>query len=231
MKLFSFLKKREKKLDPVITIQDAFLSNYKKLLDELANDNIGWKKPFGVKKFESFILAKFITDYSFNTLYVEDLDKDQIDGYQRLCDSTFIIQHDILFNGILKYIDMESIINEKIENYKNLRKENRPPECWHIIFSLITNNPSYEKAQKEVENNKSTLELVKSNKKFKNLIKKSEQKLLFSENLLQSYVSIEVTFPRIIRQSKAIFKKINTKKIKAAVKKLEKAEKKKDKKK
>ena len=84
----------------------------------MANDNIGWKKPFGVKKFESFILAKFITDYSFNTLYVEDLDKDQIDGYQKLCDSTFIIQHDILFNGILKYIDMESIINEKIEKHK-----------------------------------------------------------------------------------------------------------------
>ena len=49
----------------------------------------------------------------------------------------------------------------------NLRKENRPPECWHIIFSLLTNNPSYEKAQKEVENNKSTLELVKSNKNLK----------------------------------------------------------------
>jgi len=126
---------------------------------------------------------------------------------------------------------MESVINEKIENYKTLRRENRPPECWHIIFSLLTNNPTYEIAEKEVENNKSTLKLVKSNKKFKNLIKKSEQKLLYSENLLQSFVSIEVTFPRIIRQSKAIFKKINTKKIKAAVKKLEKAEKKKEKKK
>ena len=231
MKLFSIFKKKEKKINPEQLIVSTFNATYEKLLDELALDEYCWDKPFGIKKFECFVLAKFVTDYSFNTLYAEDLDKDQTEGYQRLCDSYFIEQHDIIFNGMLKYSDMEIIINEKIENYKTLRRENRPPECWYAIFSHFSGNLTLDEVNEEVERQISGLELVKSNAKFKKLVPQCELKLEKTKALANAFMSVEVTFPRAVRSSKSELKKINLKKIKAAIKKLDKAEKKKEKKK
>ena len=231
MKLFSIFKKKEKKVNPEQLIVSTFDSNYKKLLDELTLDEYCWDKPFGIKKFECFILAKFVTDYSFNTLYAEELDKDQSEGFQRLCDAHFIEQHDIIFNGMLKFIDMETIINEKIESYKTLRRENRPPECWYEIYSHFSGNLTFDEANEEVERQTGGLELVKSNTKFKKLVPQCELKLEQTKALAKAFMSAEVIFPRTVRFSKSEFKKINLKKIKAAVKKLDKAEKKKEKKK
>ena len=231
MKLFSIFKKKEKKVNPEQLIVSTFDSNYKKLLDELTLNEYCWDKPFGIKKFECFVLAKFVTDYSFNTLYAEDMDKDQSEGYQRLCDSHFIEQHDIIFNGMLKYGEMESIISEKIEHYKTLRRENRPPECWYAIYSHFAGNLTFDETNEEVERQIGGLELVKSNPKFKKLIPQCELKLEETKALAKAFMSVEVTFPRTVRSSKAEFKKINLKKIKAAIKKLDKAEKKKENKK
>ena len=231
MKLFSIFKKKEKKVNPEQLIDSTFDSNYKKLLDELTLDEYCWDKPFGIKKFECFILAKFVTDYSFNTLYAEELDKDQSEGFQRLCDAHFIQQHDIIFNGMLKFIDMETIINEKIESYKTLRRENRPPECWYEIYSHFSGNLTFDEANEEVERQTGGLELVKSNAKFKKLVPQCEFKLEQTKALAKAFMSAEVIFPRTVRFSKSQFKKINLKKIKAAIKKLDKAEKKKEKKK
>ena len=231
MKLFSIFKKKEKKVNPEQLIVETFNSNYKKLLDELTLAEYCWDKPFGIKKFECFVLAKFVTDYSFKTLYAEDSDKEVLEGFERLCDSHFIHQHDIIFNGILKFSDMETIINEKIEIYKTFRRESRPPECWHAIYSHFSGNLTVDEANKEVERQFSGLELVKSNMKFKKLVPQCELRLDESKALVKAYISAEVTFPRTVRFSKSQFKKINIKKIKAAIKQLDKAEKKKEKKK
>ena len=231
MKLFSIFKKKEKKVNPEQLIVSTFDSNYKKLLDELTLDEYCWDKPYGIKKFECFVLAKFVTDYSFNTLFAEDLDKDHSNGFQRLCDSYFIEQHDITFNGMLKFSEMETIINEKIESYKTLRRENRPPECWHEIYSHFSGNLTFEEANGEVERQIAGLELVKSNVKFKKLVPECELGLEQIKALAKAFISAEVIFPRTVRFSKSEFKKINLKKIKAAIKKLDKAEKKKEKKK
>jgi hypothetical protein len=201
------------------------------LLGELVLDEYCWDKPYGVKKFECLVLAKFVTDYSFMTLFSEDIDKDQSKGYQRLCDIHFIEQHDIIFNGILKYIDMASIINEKIESYKKLRRENRPPECWYEIFSEFTGNLTLNEANEEVERQTSGLALVKSNSKFKKLVPKCEIKLEETTALVQSFMSAEVAFPRVVRASKSKFKKMNLNKIMVAIKKLDRAENKKENKK
>lgn len=231
MNFFSIFKKKEKKVNPEKLIASTFDSNYKKLLDELTLDEYCWDKPFGIKKFECFVLAKFVTDYSFKTLYAEDIDKDQSEGYERLCNSHFIEQHDIIFNGMLKFSEMESVINEKIECYKTLRRESRPPECWYAIYSDFSGNLTFDEANEEVERQISGLELVKSNAKFKKLVPQCELKLEQTKTLTKAFMSAEVIFPRTIRFSKAEFKKINLKKIKAAFKKLDKAEKKKEKKK
>ena len=39
---------------------------------------------------------------------------------------------------------METIINEKIESYKTLRRENRPPECWYEIYSHFSGNLTFD---------------------------------------------------------------------------------------
>ena len=226
MKLFSIFKKKEKKVNPEQLIISTFDSNYEKLLDELTLDEYCWDKPFGVKKFECFVLAKFVSDYSFNTLHAEDLDKDLSEGFQRLCNSHFVKKFDITFNGILKFSDMQAIINEKIESYKSLRRENRPPECWHEIYSCFSENLSFDDANEEVERQTEGLELVKSNTKFKKLVPQCELKLEQTKVLVKAFMSAEVIFPRIVRFSKSEFKKINLKKIKSAIKKLDKAEKK-----
>ena len=231
MKLFSIFKKKEKKVNPEQLIVSTFDSNYKKLLDELTLDEYCWDKPYGIKKFECFVLAKFVTDYSFNTLHAEDIDKDQSEGYERLCKAHFIKQHDIIFNGMLKFNEMESVINEKIDGYKTMRRENRPPECWYAIYSNFSGNLTFDEVNEEVERQISGLELVKSNAKFKKLVPQCELKLDQTKALAKAFVSAEVTFPRTIRSSKAEFKKINLRKINAAIKKLDKAEKKKEKKK
>ena len=231
MKLFSIFKKKEKKVDAQQLIISTFDSCYKKLLDELTSDEYCWSKPFGIKKFECLVIAKFVTDYSFKTLYAEEVDKDQSEGFQRLSDSHFINQHDIIFNGMLQYSDMENIINEKIENYKTLRRENRPPHCWHAVYSEFTGNLTFDEANEDVDKQISGLELVKSNSKFKHLVPQCELTLEQAKALTKAFISAEVTFSRSIRFAKSEFKKMNLKKIKAAIKKLEKAEKKKEKKK
>jgi len=231
MGLFSIFKKKENKINPEQLIVSTFDSNYKKLLDELTLDEYCWDKPFGIKKFECFVLAKFVTDYSFNTLYAEDIDKEQSEGYKRLCDSHFIKQHDIIFNGMLKYSEMKSIINEKIQHYTTLRRENRPPVCWYTIYSHFSQNLTFDAVNEEVERQISGLELVKTNTKLKKIVPQCESMLEQTKSLAKAFMSIEVTFPRTVRFSKAEFKKINLKKIKAAINKLEKAEKKKEKKK
>ena len=126
---------------------------------------------------------------------------------------------------------METIINEKIEIYKTLRRESRPPECWHAIYSHFSGNLTLDEANEEVERQISGLELVKSNAKFKKLVPQCELSLEKSKALVKAYISAEVTFPRTVRFSKSEFKRINLKKIKSAIKVLDKAEKKKEKKK
>ena len=229
MGILPFFKKKEKKIDPTPLIQGTFSSVFTKLFDELSQDEYCWNRSIGVKKYECFVMAKFITDYSFLTLYAEDLDNDSQEGYQRLFNSYFIEQHDIIFNGMLTHTEMEPTIKEKIENYKNIRRENRPPECWYHIYSESTNNPSIEAVNEDVERQENGLELIRNNSGFKELVPKCEAKLAKTKEVAKAFMSAEVVFPRTIRFAKAEFRKMKVKKIKAEIKKLEKAEKKKEK--
>ena len=229
MGIFSFLKKKEKKIDPVPLIHDTFASVFERLFNELSKDEYFWNRSKPIIKYECFVIAKFITDYSFITLYSEDFDKEIIEGYQKIIDIYFSKQHDIVFNGKLLFSEMEEIIKEKIENYKSIRRENRPPECWYKIFSVISNNPNLDEINDDIENQENGLDVIKNNPSFNNLIPKCEQKLKRTKKLAKVFMSVEAVFPRSIRLAKTEFRKIKIKKIKSEIKKIEKAEKKKEK--
>ena len=61
MKLFS----RKKVItDPEIVINDSLKLLVNRISDALSEEEYRWNKPWGVKRFESMILAKFMIDYS-----------------------------------------------------------------------------------------------------------------------------------------------------------------------
>ena len=65
MKLFSRSKESS---DPAIIINNCLKTVVNRISDSLDEDEYHWMKPWGVKRFESIILAKFMLDYSFNKL-------------------------------------------------------------------------------------------------------------------------------------------------------------------
>ena len=86
MKLFSRSKESS---DPSIIINNCLKAVANRISDSLDEDEYHWMKPWGVKRFESIILAKFMLDYSFNQLAEDKLGDDERIGYHNLCDISF----------------------------------------------------------------------------------------------------------------------------------------------
>ena len=74
MKLFSGIKESS---DPAIIIDKCLKAVVNRISDDLDGEGYNWTKPWGVKRFESIILAKFMLDYSFNGLAEAKLQDDE----------------------------------------------------------------------------------------------------------------------------------------------------------
>ena len=86
MKLFS--RNKESK-DPADIISSCLIAVVNRITDSLDEKTYRWSKPWGVKRFESLILAKFLMDYSFNGLVEGKLQDDEKIGFESLCQSAF----------------------------------------------------------------------------------------------------------------------------------------------
>ena len=84
---------RNKELSNPATIVNSCL---KFLLDRITEDlneeRYHWDKPWGIKRFESIVLAKFILDFSFERMIDGQLSDDEIDREwdyycQSICDN------------------------------------------------------------------------------------------------------------------------------------------------
>ena len=70
MKLFS----GNKKSSDLATIIDKCLKDVaKRISDDLDGEGYNWTKPWGIKRFESIVLAKFLMNYAFNRLFEDKL--------------------------------------------------------------------------------------------------------------------------------------------------------------
>ena len=74
MKLFSRSKESS---DPADIIHNSFIAVADKIYDALEEEGYHWRKPWGVKRFESLVLTKFMMDYSFKGLAEDKLKDDE----------------------------------------------------------------------------------------------------------------------------------------------------------
>ena len=86
-----------------------------RISDSLDEDEYHWKKPWGVKRFESMILAKFMLDHAFNGLSEDKLKDDEKIAFENLSNSAFSKMFNDEFSEVgLNYEDMQEEIQTKI---------------------------------------------------------------------------------------------------------------------
>ena len=77
MKIFS---RNKESSDPTIIVGDCLQFLLNRISDEFDDDRYSWNKSWGVKHFESIILAKFIIDDSFERLVSDELSDEEKRG-------------------------------------------------------------------------------------------------------------------------------------------------------
>ena len=197
-----------------------------RISDSLDDKEYHWTKPWGVKRFESIILAKFMLDYSFNKLAEDKLGDDEKTGYHNLCDISFSNLFNDEFSSVgLNYEDMQEEIQAKIDSYIEARKGSKPPYCWHAIYQLITKTSPKEQIQEDISKKIAGLELIRGNDNFASMVPQYEMQIKILKDKVNSFESAEMMLPHILRFTKDKLRVIKLKKIKAISKKLVKKEK------
>ena len=223
MKLFSRSKESS---DPAIIINNCLKAVVNRITDSFDQDEYHWMKPWGVKRFESIILAKFMLDYSFNQLAEDKLGDDERVGFHNLCTTSFSNLFDDEFNSVaLNYEDMQEEIQAKIDSYFEARRGSRPPFCWHTIYQLITRTSSKEQIQVDIEKKAAGLELIRGNDNFASMVPQYEMQIKILKDKANSFESAEMMLPHMFRFAKDKLRVIKLKNIKAISKKLSKKDK------
>jgi len=222
MQLFS---KKPKVKDAEKHIASCINKIYTKVLDEFHSSEYFWNRPYGVQKFESLVLSKYILEHTFKFAYGDDPNPEDQDNFQRVLDNEFEKIHDDLFSEVdFTFQENIELVSKKIESYKDLRREFKPPVCWHKLFSLLTNNPSIEEAKENLKKNEQGLALMKNNKNFIHMVSSAEMRIDRLKSRVASYESTEIFIPRIIRFAKDNLLIMPLKILKKVIKKLDKAE-------
>ena len=224
MKLFS---RNNEPSDPAIIINNCLKTVANRISDSFDEEEYHWSKPWGVKRFESIILAKFMLDYSFNGLAEEKLQDDEKMGFHNLCDASFSNLFNNEFSSVgLNCQDMQEDIQKKIDDYFDARRESKPPFCWHVIYQLITRSNSKEEIQEDIQKKSAGLELIRGNDNFASMVPQYESQIKILKDKANAFDSAEMMLPHMVRFTKDKLRVIKLKKIKALSKKLAKQEKK-----
>ena len=225
MKLFS---RNKEPVDPAIIISRCLRSLANRITEDLESESYHWNKPWGVKKFESMVLAKFILDYSFEGVVGDQLSDEEKTGYYDLSNTSFSSMFNEEFSEIsLNYEDMQEEIENKVEAYFAARREHkRPPECWYQIYMLTTRSQSREELEEEVKKKIAGLELMQNNENFAPMVPQYEARIKVLKDKASAFDLAEMMLPHMVRFAKQKLKTIKLKKIKAISKKLAKKDKK-----
>jgi len=229
LKLFS--RNKESK-DPADIIANCLTVVVNRITDSLSEDTYRWSKPWGVVRFESMILAKFLMDYSFNGLVDGKLKDDEKVSFASLCQTSFSKLFNDEFSAVgLNYEDMQEEISAKIEGYHDARRSGRPPKCWHEIYTLITRSKTREELEEELKKKMAGLELIRDNQAFAGMVPQYEAQIKVLADRAEAFESAEMMLPHMVRFTKEKLRALNLKKMKALSKKMSKKDKGKDKKK
>ena len=221
MKFFS----RNKELtDPAIIVSSCLRFLLNRITDDLEREGYIWNKPWGVKRYESMLLAKFILDYSFERIVEGQLSDDEKNGYYSLSNTSFSSMFNDEFSEVgMNFEDMQEEIEEKVSAYFRVRRENRrPPECYYQIYMLITGSKSLEELEKEVKTKTAGLEFMRSNENFATMSAQYEAQINHLKQKVAAFDLADIMLPHMFRVGRQKLKQINIKKIKALSKKLSK---------
>ena len=218
MKLFSRNKETS---DPAVIIQNSLTAVANRISDSLEDDGYHWNKPWGVKRFESLVLAKFMMDYSFNGIAEDKLKEDEKMVFVILCSSSFSKLFNDEFSEIgLNFEDMQEELQQKIDAYFDARRESKPPQCWHNIYQLVTRSKSKEELEDDLKKKTAGLELIKGNENFSGIVPQYESQIRMLKEKAGAFESAEMMLPHMVRFTKDKLRAINLKKVKALSKKL-----------
>ena len=226
MKIFS----RNKELsDPKSVVNSCLKFLLDRISDDLDNERYHWNKSWGVKRFESIVLAKFILDYSFEKIAEGQLAEEDKTGYYDLSDTSFSNMFNSEFSPVgMNFDDMQEGIREKVDEYFKIRQEyHRPPECYYQIYMLITGSQSREEYEEEIKKKTVGLEFMRNNENFATMVKQYEIQINQMNQKGAAFDLADIMLPHMFRSARQKLKTINIKKIKVLSKKLAKKDKKK----
>ena len=212
--------------DPAIIINNCLKTVTNRISDDLDGDAYHWNKPWGVKRFESIVLAKFLMNLAFNHLSEDKLQDDEKTGFRKLCNKSFSKLFNDEFSSVgLSFEDMQEEIQKKIDRYLESRRENRAPLCWHAIYQQIMRSSSKEEIEEDIKIKTEGLELIKGNDNFASMVPQYESQIIALNNKVKSFEYAEMMISHMLRFTKEKLRAINLKKIKALSKKLAKQDK------
>ena len=212
--------------NPAIIIDNCLKTITNRISNDLDGDAYHWNKPWGVKRFESIVLAKFLINLAFNHLSEDKLQDDEKTGFENLCNTSFSTLFNDEFSSVgLSFEYMEEEIQTKINGYFEARRENRPPQCWHAIYQQIIRSNSKEEIEEDIQTKAEGLELIKGNDNFASMVPKYEAQIKVMYDKVNSFEYAEMMISHMLRLTKEKLRAINLKKIKALSKKLAKQDK------
>ena len=226
MKIFS----RNKELsDPKIVVNSCLKFLLNRITDDLDNERYHWNKSWGVKRYESIVLAKFILDYSFERIVENELSDDEKIGYYDLSKTLFSSMFNEEFSEVgINFADMQEEIEKKVEGYFiSLEEVQQPPECYYQVYMLITGSQSREELDEEVKKKTAGLDLIRTNEIFASIVTQYEGQIKHMQEQVAAFDQAEIMLPHMIRSARQKIKNINFNKIKTLSKKLTNKDKKK----
>ena len=226
MKIFS----RNKELsDPKSVVNSCLKFLLNRITDDLDNERYYWNKSWGVKRFESIVLAKFILDYSFERIVENEFSDDEKIGYYDLSNTLFSSMFNKEFSEVgINFADMKEEIENKVAGYfTSLKEVQQPPECYYQVYMLITGSQSREELEEEVKKKTAGLDLMRTNENFASIVTQYEGQIKHLQEQVNAFDLAEIMLPHMIRVSRQKIKNMNLNKIKTLSKKLAKQDKKK----
>ena len=221
-----FFSRNKELSDPAIIVNSCLEFLFNRITDDLDREEYSWNKPWGVKRFESIVLAKFILDYSFEKIAEGQLVDGDKTGYYDLSDTLFSNMFNAEFSPVgMNFDDMQEGIREKVDEYFKIRQEyHRPPECYYQIYMLITGSQSREEYEEEIKKKTVGLEFMRNNENFATMVKQYEIQINQMNQKVAAFDLADIMLPHMFRSARQKLKTINIKKIKVLSKKLAKKE-------
>lgn len=217
-----FFTRNKNKSDPESIISSCLNSLYSRISDDFERRGYHWDKSWGVKRYESIVLSKFILDHSFESIMKEDISEEEKSTYYFLSNKFFTSLFDEEFSKVgINSENMKEKNEKKIQDYFSAYDDTSQDLApYDKIYMLITGSDSPEKLEKEINKQCVCLKFLKCNDKFLHLVPEYEERLAFLEHQASAFKLAEVMLPHMMRSARHKIKDINVKKLKSLSKKL-----------